>query len=205
MQFARSLAARVPRTAKVAVVGAGAAGFALAQSAPLPQAATIASLLGDIGSRLDRIETTLGIGKDYSKELAMIADVKATQPDNIGIQCFDFAYFESLSPELQDRMIACARSGFENPDSGMGAYAIQVRATHPPLDLLHLHRSPGSATRAAHVATSPKNGLGPRCRGGVNLPVPPLYLTKHAADPCASASALVFATAGRLRRPDPVP
>ena len=34
-------------------------------------------------------------------------------------------YFASLSPELKARMIACARSGFENPDSGMGAYAIQ--------------------------------------------------------------------------------
>ncbi len=74
---------------------------------------------------MDRIETTLGIGKDYSAELAKIAEVKATQPDNIGIQEFDFDYFNSLSPELQDRMIACARSGFENPDSGMGAYAIQ--------------------------------------------------------------------------------
>jgi hypothetical protein len=30
-----------------------------------------------------------------------------------------------LSPALQQRMIACARSGFENADSGMGAYAIQ--------------------------------------------------------------------------------
>lgn len=47
------------------------------------------------------------------------------QPDNIGMQCFDFDYFDSLTPELKTRMIACARSGFENPDSGMGAYAIQ--------------------------------------------------------------------------------
>jgi hypothetical protein len=62
---------------------------------------------------------------DFSKELAAIADVKASQPDNIGIQCFDVEYFKSLSPDLQARMIACARSGFENPDSGMGVYAIQ--------------------------------------------------------------------------------
>ena len=102
------------------------AGFAFATQASAPaQSATIASLLEQIGTRLDRIESTLGIGKDYSAELAKIAEVKATQPDNIGIQEFDFDYFNSLSPELQDRMIACARSGFENPDSGMGAYAIQ--------------------------------------------------------------------------------
>jgi len=134
MHAFRSAIARVPRVAKVAAGTAGAAGFAFATSAASPaQSATIAGLLDQISTRLDRIETTLGIGKDYSAELQKIADVKKTQPDNIGIQSFDFDYFNSLSPELQDRMIACARSGFENPDSGMGAYAIQVSiCPNPP-------------------------------------------------------------------------
>ena len=66
-----------------------------------------------------------GVPSEFAKELAAIAEVKASQPDNIGIQCFDLDYFKSLSPDLQARMIACARSGFENPDSGMGVYAIQ--------------------------------------------------------------------------------
>jgi hypothetical protein len=41
------------------------------------------------------------------------------------IACFDFDYFNSLAPALQARMLACAKSGIDNPDSGMGAYAIQ--------------------------------------------------------------------------------
>ena len=126
MHAFRRVLARAPRVAKFAAGGAGVTGFAFATQVSAPaQSATIASLLEQIGTRLDRIEATLGLGKDYSAELAKIAEVKAAQPDNIGIQEFDFDYFNSLSPELQDSMIACARSGFENPDSGMGAYAIQ--------------------------------------------------------------------------------
>jgi hypothetical protein len=41
------------------------------------------------------------------------------------IACFDFDYFNSLAPALQARMLTCAKSGIDNPDSGMGAYAIQ--------------------------------------------------------------------------------
>ena len=119
--------------AALAAAGAGAAGLSLAVTSPPAQAApTIKGLLDQISDRLDRIETTLGIGPDYAAELAKIAEVKATQPDNIGIQCFDYKYFDSLSPDLKARMIACARSGFENPDSGMGAYAIQVSPPPPP-------------------------------------------------------------------------
>eukprot|EP01051_Picozoa_sp_SAG22_P000900 SAG22_NODE_29_length_28404_cov_23.294153_21_plen_119_part_00 len=87
--------------------------------------------------RAQRIESTLGVGKDYSKELALIAAAKASHPDNIAMKHFDLAYFDSLEPALQDRMIACARSGFENADSGMGAYAIQpddYEVLHPYLD-----------------------------------------------------------------------
>eukprot|EP01046_Picozoa_sp_COSAG06_P049392 COSAG06_NODE_7593_length_2448_cov_9.736484_3_plen_181_part_00 len=77
-------------------------------------------------TKVDTAGTEEGVPPtDFSAELAKIAEVKAAQPDNIGIQCFDLDYFNSLTPDLQARMIACARSGFENPDSGMGAYAIQ--------------------------------------------------------------------------------
>ena len=55
----------------------------------------------------------------------LISSIKKSHPDNIAMSCFDFGYYNSLSPDLQKRMLACARSGFENPDSGMGAYAIQ--------------------------------------------------------------------------------
>ena len=132
----RAASARRAGWSKAALAAAGAAGAAaVAVTSPPAQAApTIKGLLDQISDRLDRIETTLGIGPDYAAELAKIAEVKATQPDNIGIQCFDYKYFDSLSPDLKARMIACARSGFENPDSGMGAYAIQVspRTPAPP-------------------------------------------------------------------------
>ena len=53
------------------------------------------------------------------------------------MQCFNEDYFHTLSPDLQARMMACARSGFENPDSDMGCYAMQVddyEALQPYLD-----------------------------------------------------------------------
>jgi len=38
---------------------------------------------------------------------------------------FTTDYFNSLDSKLKARLIAVCRSGFENPDSGMGAYAMQ--------------------------------------------------------------------------------
>ena len=174
--------------AALAAAGAGAAGLSLAVTSPPAQAApTIKGLLDQISDRLDRIETTLGIGPDYAAELAKIAEVKATQPDNIGIQCFDYKYFDSLSPDLKARMIACARSGFENPDSGMGAYAIQVspRAPAPP------RPPPVLLVRKPHK----KHGAGS------------LLLTLRAKWIVPSPDILrhVRPAAGRLRRPDAVP
>eukprot|EP01048_Picozoa_sp_COSAG05_P028508 COSAG05_NODE_8884_length_663_cov_1.955752_1_plen_138_part_10 len=115
---------RAAKRAAPFAAAASVAGFATASPAS-SAATTVKDLLGQISARLDRIEGTLGISGGFEKELALIKKVKAEQPDNIGMQCFDFDYFDSLSPELKVRMIACARSGFENPDSGMGAYAIQ--------------------------------------------------------------------------------
>ena len=39
-----------------------------------------------------------GVPSDFAKELAMIADVKASQPDNIGIQCFDLDCKHARTP-----------------------------------------------------------------------------------------------------------
>eukprot|EP01051_Picozoa_sp_SAG22_P021733 SAG22_NODE_4919_length_1132_cov_1.320426_1_plen_190_part_10 len=46
-------------------------------------------------------------------------------PDNIALQSFDKAYFDKLSPDLQERLLKCMNSGIENPDSSMGCYACQ--------------------------------------------------------------------------------
>jgi len=223
MHAFRSAIARVPRVAKVAAGTAGAAGFAFATSAASPaQSATIAGLLDQISTRLDRIETTLGIGKDYSAELQKIADVKKTQPDNIGIQSFDFDYFNSLSPELQDRMIACARSGFENPDSGMGAYAIQpddYDVLTPYLDacIRTYHKVPASAKHTNNwslegVAGLPadgkldltKLGLGEtsmRVRTGRNLKAFPLPGGMSQQDRCDMENVMLTAFKDLIKDP----
>ena len=52
------------------------------------------------------------------------AKVKATMPDNIAIQKFDFEYFAKLDPQQQSRLLKCLKTGWENPDSGLGCYAM---------------------------------------------------------------------------------
>ena len=101
------------------------------------------------------IEETLGVGPDYSAELALIKEAKAKFPDNIAMACFDIGYFESLSPELKARMIACARSGFENMDSGMGAYAVQpddYEVLHPFMDAcVRMYHKVGARAALSHA------------------------------------------------------
>jgi creatine kinase len=40
------------------------------------------------------------------------------------IQKFDFEYFASLDPAQQTRLLRCLKTGWENPDSGLGCYAM---------------------------------------------------------------------------------
>ena len=60
----------------------------------------------------------------HGEELAKIAKVKATMPDNIAIQKFSFEYFATLDPAQQTRLLKCLKTGWENPDSGLGCYAM---------------------------------------------------------------------------------
>lgn len=53
-----------------------------------------------------------------------IARVRKTQPDNLMCRHFDAAYYEGLSPEHQRRLAKIVATGWQNPDSGMGAYAM---------------------------------------------------------------------------------
>ncbi len=57
-----------------------------------------------------------------------IEKIQALKPDwpaNIALQCFDQAYFATLSEGDQRRLLKCMNSGIENPDSEMGCYACQ--------------------------------------------------------------------------------
>jgi len=80
------------------------------------------NILDEINSRLKRIECMLINWSDFLKN---IDDIKKTHPNNLMAKHFDAAYFASLEPELQRRLEKICRSGVENPDSGMGAYAMQ--------------------------------------------------------------------------------
>jgi creatine kinase len=52
-------------------------------------------------------------------------NVYKSNPTNLSVKCFDLAYFAGLSSDLKDRHMACVNSGIENPDSGLGVYAMQ--------------------------------------------------------------------------------
>ena len=61
----------------------------------------------------------------WSRELlSKIEAVKISNPTNLAVKHFDRAYYDSLSPELKKRLLMVVKSGAENPDSGMGAYAM---------------------------------------------------------------------------------
>merc|ERR1711935_642192 len=56
--------------------------------------------------------------------VAKILEIKAAQPENCMAQAFDEAYYNSLTPEQQLRLLTCCLSGVANPDSCMGCYAM---------------------------------------------------------------------------------
>merc|ERR1712087_41193 len=59
----------------------------------------------------DAVKTIMALKKDW--------------PENIAVQTFDKAYYDSLPQEKQARFMKCLMSGIKNPDSGMGCYACQ--------------------------------------------------------------------------------
>ena len=61
----------------------------------------------------------------HAADLALIAELKKSQPKNRMAKHFDPTYFHSLSPADQKGLLQCCRSGIENPDSEMGVYAMQ--------------------------------------------------------------------------------
>lgn len=58
------------------------------------------------------------------KTLAKIAALKAANPSNLGLACFDEAYFNALSADQKQRLLKIMNSGIENPNSQTGVYAM---------------------------------------------------------------------------------
>ena len=68
--------------------------------------------------------------------------VKKSQPTNLCAKHLDKAYYKGLEGEDRETFYKCVKTGIENPDSGMGCYAMtpagedrafELAATNPPV------------------------------------------------------------------------
>jgi creatine kinase len=62
---------------------------------------------------------------DNAEALARIFILKRLYPSNLAMKHWNFDYFNKLPADLKKALLAVVRSGIENPDSGMGMYAMQ--------------------------------------------------------------------------------
>lgn len=62
---------------------------------------------------------------EHAEALARIYIMKKLYPENLAIKHWSYEYFESLPADQKEAILMVARSGIENGDSGMGAYAMQ--------------------------------------------------------------------------------
>jgi len=62
--------------------------------------------------------------KEMEELFKTMEAVKTANPGNRAMKYFDRADYDKLSDEKKARFIACVRTGFENPTSGLGCYAM---------------------------------------------------------------------------------
>jgi len=148
------------------VMGLGVAAYAFSQddkSASCAAPKTLFGMLENVEDRLTRIENAIGVGaSEFSAELARIASVAASNPGNLCVKYFDAAYFASLPLKLQERLIACVRTGFENADSGLGCYAMAPNdyETFAPFFDAVIRDYHGAAADAVHVTDWDASNVG---------------------------------------------
>eukprot|EP00924_Labyrinthula_sp_SR-Ha-C_P002827 maker-scaffold_13-snap-gene-8.1-mRNA-1 protein AED:0.01 eAED:0.01 QI:244/1/1/1/1/1/3/162/446 len=104
------------------MISAGLVAATTAAATVCTNQASAEGLLQSISDRLEFIEGSVTGFKDFFTKLERI---KAENPGNLMAKHFDAFYFLSLSPEMQKRLMKIVKSGMDNPDSGMGAYAMQ--------------------------------------------------------------------------------
>lgn len=128
-------------TTAAAVAAAGLAGAValpnlVAEAQPSPTDASILGLADMVGiqhgGNTEKAATALadmfGVKVIDQEMLDKIMAVKASNPNNLAVKNFDPKYYEKLSNDERAALIQIVRSGVENPDSGMGCYAMQVGA-----------------------------------------------------------------------------
>jgi len=112
------------RTARQAALGAGviavAAGVGVTQQSGAAVNAP-GNILDEMNDRLKRIESML---LSWNGFVEAINKIKKSNPSNLMAKHFDVKYFAGLEADLQERLERICRSGVENPDSGMGCYAM---------------------------------------------------------------------------------
>lgn len=118
---------RGPTTSMRAPLVAGAGGVSLLAAAAYSECApnSVIGHLQSISDRMTAIEGALGVGLSvFRSELDKIAAVKKSNPGNRATKYFDEGWFAGLGLPAQKTMINIVRTGFENPDSGLGCYAM---------------------------------------------------------------------------------
>ena len=73
---------------------------------------------------LTKMVESLQKGREEDKVLALINFAKTGNPDMIAAKHWDQQYYNGLPQDKKDRLLKCVKSGAENLDSGMGAYAM---------------------------------------------------------------------------------
>jgi creatine kinase len=63
-------------------------------------------------------------GSDPDKFFKQVDKVKKSQPGNLCAKHLDKAYYKGLEGEDRETFYKCVKTGIENPDSGMGCYAM---------------------------------------------------------------------------------
>ena len=118
----------MPRTAPaVQGVAAAAVTAAVAGAMYSTQAScdSMATSLETIKADLEKIKSALGISEfEMSAVLDKIKAIKISNPTNIAMAKFDFGYYNSLDLAGKKALLKIVNSGVENPDSGMGCYAM---------------------------------------------------------------------------------
>jgi len=91
--------------------------------------------------------------KNFATFLTTLDEVRANNPENLCAKYLTRELFNSFSSEQQAILEKCARTGVENPDSGLGCYAM----TPSDYDVLNDFFNPvirdyhGAASDAVHV------------------------------------------------------
>mmetsp|Transcript_5563 Transcript_5563/g.18795 ORF Transcript_5563/g.18795 Transcript_5563/m.18795 type:complete len:289 (+) Transcript_5563:63-929(+) len=87
--------------------------------------AGVAAVAGLVGYGAYNVAENKGYVPPSEGLVDLIMKVKKTHPDNLAAKHFDMNYYTTLSNEFKRRHLMVLKSGAENADSGMGAYAMQ--------------------------------------------------------------------------------